>query len=57
MPMFAHLIGLTGSFDAGIHAIMEMHGFGSRVRRAPYYDLNDQEVEKLRDSFHKLGLI
>ncbi len=57
MPMFAHLIGLSGSFDAGIHAVMEMHGFGSRVRRAPYYNLNDQEVEKLRDSFHKLELI
>lgn len=57
MPMFECLIGLPGSFDSGIHAVMEMHGFGSRVRRAPYYNLNDQEVEKLRNSFHKMGLI
>ncbi len=57
MPMFELLIGLPGSFDAGIHAIMEMYGFGSRTRRAPYYNLSDQEFEKLQDSIHKLELI
>jgi 4-hydroxy-tetrahydrodipicolinate synthase len=57
MPMFEYLIGLPGSFDAGIHAIMEMHGFGSRVRRAPYYNLNNQEVEKLRDFLQKMELV
>ena len=36
---------------------MEMYGFCSRHRRAPYYDLTDAEVEELREKIHHIGLI
>ncbi len=57
MPFFDALLKCPGSFDAGIHAVMEMHGFGKRCRRAPYYDLNDKEVETLRNELIKINLI
>ena len=57
MPFFDALLACPGSFDAGIHAVMEMYGFCSRHRRAPYYDLTDAEVEELREKIHHIGLI
>ncbi|MFA6928761.1 MAG: dihydrodipicolinate synthase family protein [Lentisphaeria bacterium] len=57
IPFFNTLLKCPGSFDAGIHAIMEIYGFGKRCRRAPYYDLNDKEMETLRDDLGKINLI
>lgn len=57
MPLFRYLVALPGSFDAGIHAIMEIFGFGSRVRRAPYYNLSDGEVDALKELLHKISIL
>lgn len=57
IPLFDALLKCSGSFDAGIHAIMEMHGFGKRCRRAPYYDLTDAEMESLRGELAKINLM
>lgn len=49
MPVFNYLLTLEGSFDAGMHGMLELTGLGKRYRRAPYYSLNDEQMEKLRD--------
>jgi len=49
MPVFNYLLTLEGSFDAGMHGMLELTGLGKRYRRAPYYSLNDGQMEKLRD--------
>jgi len=40
-------------FDAQIHASMELFGIAKRWRRRPYYNLNNEQMEKLKD-FHGL---
>lgn len=49
IPVFNYLIGLEGSFDAGIHGMLEITGLGKRYRRAPYHTLTEEQMEKLRD--------
>lgn len=48
IPIFKYLIGLEGSFDAGMHGMLEIAGLGKRYRRAPYHSLTDGQMEKLR---------
>lgn len=48
MPVMDYLIGLEGSFDAGMHGMLEIVGLGKRYRRAPYHTLTDSQMEKLR---------
>ena len=57
VPFFKVLLKQPGSFDAGIHAIMEFYGFGTRYRRAPYRNLTDAECETLRQELANLNLI
>lgn len=57
IPFFKALVNLPGSFDAGIHACMEMFGFGKRYRRAPYRNLTDAECDALRQELTALKLI
>ncbi len=47
VPLFKHLMGLTGGWNAGIHATLELCKIAGRWRRKPYYSLNDQEIEQL----------
>jgi 4-hydroxy-tetrahydrodipicolinate synthase len=49
MPIFNYLLTLEGSFDAGMHGMLELTGLGKRYRRAPYHSLTDSQMEKLRD--------
>jgi dihydrodipicolinate synthase/N-acetylneuraminate lyase len=48
---------LPGGFDAGIHASLEIYGICKRWRRPPYYSLNDEEMERLRDFFRGLSIL
>jgi dihydrodipicolinate synthase/N-acetylneuraminate lyase len=57
MPLFDYLIKLEGSFDAGIHGIFELFGLAKRYRRAPYYSLNDRQMEQLADHLKKIQLL
>jgi len=57
MPYFDLILKQKGSFDAGIHATMELFGFCKRYRRAPYYNLSDAEVEVLKDELIKLNIL
>jgi len=44
-----HVAGnLQGGFDAGIHGTMELFGIAKRWRRKPYYSLNDEEMQLLK---------
>jgi 4-hydroxy-tetrahydrodipicolinate synthase len=49
MPVFKFLLGLEGSFDAGMHGMLEITGLGKRYRRLPYHSLTDKQMEELRD--------
>ncbi len=48
-PFFDHIIAAPGGFDAALHGILELTGVGQRWRRAPFYSLNDRELEELSD--------
>ena len=56
-PFFQLLLELPGSFDAGIHAVLELYGFGTRNRRPPYHTLDDREMEAFRAGLDRLGLL
>lgn len=49
MPVFKYLLGLEGSFDAGMHGMLEITGLGKRYRRLPYHSLTDKQMNELRD--------
>ena len=47
---FLHsLPGMGVGKDGAIHAVYELYGITERWRRNPYYNLNDEEMEKLAD--------
>ena len=47
---FLHLLPGTGvGKDGAIHPVYELYGITERWRRNPYYNLNDEEMEKLAD--------
>ena len=56
MPFYDFLLSLPGGFDAGIHGALELFGIAKRWRRAPYYNLNETEMESLDGFFKELGL-
>ena len=57
MPLFDFLLSLRGGFDAGIHGALDLFGIAKRWRRAPYYDLNESEMESLDGFFKERGLL
>ena len=57
MPYFNLLLQQTGGFDAGIHATMELFGFGTRYRRKPYHSLSCEEMEKFKSKLQELKLL
>ena len=57
MPYFSLVARQTGGFDAAIHATLELFGFGSRHRRAPYANMSDAEMEVFKDALMKLNII
>jgi 4-hydroxy-tetrahydrodipicolinate synthase len=57
MPLFDYLIKLEGSFDAGLHGIYELRGFGKRYRRPPYHSLTDAQMDDLRGFLQQHGML
>ncbi|MFO7947499.1 MAG: dihydrodipicolinate synthase family protein [Armatimonadota bacterium] len=57
MPFFDFVGAMTGGFDAGLHGAIELFTGINRWRRAPYYDLNDEEMEQLAAFFTDLDLM
>lgn len=57
MPYFDYVLGLTGGFDAGFHATLELFGIAKRWRRRPYYSLNDEEMAQLADFHRGIGIL
>ena len=47
MPFFDYVIASQGSFDAAMHGVLELAGFGKRYRRPPYHSLTDEQMENL----------
>ena len=47
VPFFDFLMGLPGGWNAGLHGMLELYGLAQRWRRAPYYSLNEAEMERL----------
>lgn len=56
-PLFGFLAGQRASFDAGLHALYEIHGLGKRWRRPPYTSYTDNEVHRLGDLLVSLDLM
>ena len=57
IPYFDLLVKQPGGFDAGIHATMELFGFGTRYRRAPYGNLTDADMEIFQQGLRDLNLL
>ncbi|MCE2438972.1 MAG: dihydrodipicolinate synthase family protein [Candidatus Latescibacteria bacterium] len=57
MPFFDYIGKLTGGWNAGFHGAMEIFGVAKRWRRKPYYSLNDEELEGLREFFRSKKLL
>ncbi|OHB54185.1 MAG: hypothetical protein A2Y12_17065 [Planctomycetes bacterium GWF2_42_9] len=57
IPFFEFILSLPGGFDAGIHGALELFGIAKRWRRSPYYSLNDQEMDQLRNFFQQKNLL
>jgi dihydrodipicolinate synthase/N-acetylneuraminate lyase len=47
IPFWSQLENAPGSFDAAVHAILELMGLAGRWRRPPYYNFTDGEMEEL----------
>jgi len=56
MPYFDFAIGMTGSFDAALHATYELAGLAGRWRRAPYHTATDEQLAQLANLFRQIGL-
>ena len=52
-----HIGNKNGGFDAGIHGTMELFGIAKRWRRKPYYSLNDEEMERLKDFLKSASIL
>ena len=48
IPFFEHIVKGPGSYDAAIHAVMEIFGIYKRYRRKPYYTYSDKDMEKYK---------
>lgn len=57
MPLLDYLIGLPGSWDAGVHGMLELFGLSQRWRRKPYHSLSDAEMEQLKAKLQTLKLM
>jgi dihydrodipicolinate synthase/N-acetylneuraminate lyase len=57
MPLVKTLLNSPGGPSAAVHAWSEIQSVSGRWRRAPYYDLTDEEVDRLRESLDGLGLL
>lgn len=56
MPYFDCAIGMTGGFDAALHATYELAGLAGRWRRPPYHTATDEQLAQLADLFRHIGL-
>jgi 4-hydroxy-tetrahydrodipicolinate synthase len=56
-PYFDHILAMPGGFDGGFHATLQAAGLADRWRRAPYYDLSDEEFEAFAAFLDERGLL
>ena len=56
-PFFDLLKRSAGGFDAALHGVFELFGIYGRWRPAPYYNLSDEEMEKLKSDLGELGIL
>jgi 4-hydroxy-tetrahydrodipicolinate synthase len=56
-PFSDYIRSLRGGFDAAIHGMLEIYGIARRWRPAPYYTLNDEEMEALSGFLQGHGLL
>jgi dihydrodipicolinate synthase/N-acetylneuraminate lyase len=57
LPYGDLISSFPGGFDAGIHGTLEIFGIAKRWRRKPYYNLNEEEMEKLKEFLVKRCLV
>jgi 4-hydroxy-tetrahydrodipicolinate synthase len=57
MPYYDLILPMTGGFDAGMHAALEIVGLAKRWRRKPYYSLSDAEMEKFGAELKRLKIL
>jgi 4-hydroxy-tetrahydrodipicolinate synthase len=57
IPVFDHIRKHPSGFNSGLHGILELVGLAGRWRRKPYYSLNDEEMEQLRDVLKTIGIL
>ena len=57
IPFFDFIATLTGGWNAGMHATLEVFGIAKRWRRKPYYSLDDVEMGKLREFLRGKGIL
>jgi len=56
-PYWDYLKTLQGGWNAGWHGALELFGVAGRWRRKPYYSLNDEELEGLKQRMIELDIL
>ena len=56
-PMFSHMAGVQGGFNAAVHGMFELLGICGRHLPLPYYTMNDGEMEELKAVMQSLKLL
>jgi len=57
VPFWDMVSDFRGGCDAVLHGILELKGLARRGRRAPYYSLSDEEMERLGHSLEEGGWV
>ena len=56
-PMFSHMAGVQGGFNAAVHGMFEVLGICGRHLPLPYYTMNDAEMEELKTVMQSMKLL
>ena len=57
LPLELFLNAFPGGRDAAVHGLLEVFEIAGRWRRAPYYSLSDEEIQRLRAFVKEMGLL
>ncbi len=56
-PLRESFTRLRGGPDAAVHGMLEIYGISQRWRRRPYHSLTDEEMESLKNTLQRIGLL
>ena len=56
-PMFSHMAGVQGGFNAAAHGMFELLGICDRHLPLPYYTMTEGEMEELKAVMENLNLL